>query len=94
MDVIPTHGKSTQSRTKAQSKDATTKPVRKTLTTRRKKLLPSVELIATTPDVPLDLNGLVATTAFYLAADRNFEPGHELDDWLEAERRVRAQHPA
>jgi hypothetical protein len=31
----------------------------------------------------------IATTAYFLAAVRNFEPGHELEDWLEAERRVR-----
>lgn len=36
-----------------------------------------------------DMNALIATTAYYLAAERNFMPGHELDDWLEAERRVR-----
>jgi hypothetical protein len=34
---------------------------------------------------------MVATAAYYLAAARNFMPGHELDDWLEAERNVRAR---
>lgn len=38
-----------------------------------------------------DLGGMIATAAYYLAAARNFTPGHELDDWLEAERSVRAQ---
>jgi hypothetical protein len=38
-----------------------------------------------------DPTELIATTAYYLAAERNFAPGHELDDWLEAERRVRAR---
>ncbi|HEY4368342.1 MAG TPA: DUF2934 domain-containing protein [Steroidobacteraceae bacterium] len=37
-----------------------------------------------------DLSGLIATTAYFLAAERNFSAGHELDDWLEAERRVRS----
>jgi hypothetical protein len=27
-------------------------------------------------------------TAYFIAAERNFAPGRELDDWLEAERRV------
>jgi hypothetical protein len=35
-----------------------------------------------------DTTAMVATAAYYLAAERNFTPGHELDDWLEAERRV------
>lgn len=38
-----------------------------------------------------DLGGMIATAAYYLAAARNFSPGHELDDWLEAERTVRAK---
>jgi hypothetical protein len=37
-----------------------------------------------------EIKGLIATEAYYLAAQRNFSPGHELDDWLEAERRVYA----
>jgi hypothetical protein len=31
----------------------------------------------------------IAVAAYFLAAERNFEPGRELDDWLEAERRTR-----
>lgn len=38
-----------------------------------------------------ELGGMIATAAYYLAAARNFTPGHELDDWLEAERTVRAR---
>lgn len=37
-----------------------------------------------------DLSGLIATTAYFIAAERNFAAGHELEDWLEAERRVRS----
>jgi len=36
-----------------------------------------------------DLSGMIATTAYFIAAERNFAAGHELEDWLEAERRVR-----
>jgi hypothetical protein len=36
-----------------------------------------------------DLSGLIATTAYFIAAERNFTAGRELEDWLEAERRVR-----
>lgn len=35
---------------------------------------------------------MIATTACFLAAERNFGPGRELEDWLEAERRVRSPY--
>ena len=35
-----------------------------------------------------DLSG-IATAAYYKAERRGFVPGHELDDWLVAEREVR-----
>jgi hypothetical protein len=38
-----------------------------------------------------DVAAMIATTAYYRAAQRGFEPGHELDDWLQAEQIVRAQ---
>jgi hypothetical protein len=31
---------------------------------------------------------LIAIAAYYLAEHRNFEPGHETEDWLAAERQV------
>jgi hypothetical protein len=31
---------------------------------------------------------LIEETAYHMAAERGFEPGHELEDWLEAERQV------
>lgn len=55
---------------------------RKTLTTKS----------AETPEPSSEeLDGMIATAAYYLAAARNFTPGHELDDWLEAERTVRGK---
>jgi hypothetical protein len=48
-----------------------------------------VEVIAMQVSVE-DLSGLIATTAYFIAAERNFAAGHELEDWLEAERRVNA----
>ena len=32
---------------------------------------------------------MIATAAYYRAERRQFEPGHELEDWLTAERQVR-----
>ena len=34
---------------------------------------------------------LIAEGAYYRAERRNFEPGHELDDWLEAEGALREE---
>jgi hypothetical protein len=59
---------------------------RKTLTTKAAETQP----VVTEPSSE-DLGGMIATAAYYLAAARNFTPGHELDDWLEAERSVRAK---
>ncbi len=33
----------------------------------------------------------IAVAAFFLAESRGFEPGHELDDWLQAERQIDAE---
>jgi hypothetical protein len=33
----------------------------------------------------------VAIAAYYRAAARGFEPGHETEDWLEAEQELRSQ---
>jgi hypothetical protein len=33
---------------------------------------------------------MIATAAYFRAAARNFTPGRELEDWLEAERSVHA----
>lgn len=51
-----------------------------------------LQVVAATLDsTPRDVGTMIATAAYYLAAARNFEPGHELDDWLAAERVVHAQ---
>ncbi|HEY0682352.1 MAG TPA: DUF2934 domain-containing protein [Steroidobacter sp.] len=51
-----------------------------------------VQVVAATLDpTPEDVGTMIATAAYYLAAARNFSPGHELDDWLEAERAVHAK---
>ena len=42
----------------------------------------------------IDLEGfreMVATSAYYRAEKRGFEPGHEIDDWLEAEKEISKQ---
>jgi hypothetical protein len=34
---------------------------------------------------------MIAETAYYRAQKRGFDPGHEIEDWLEAEAMVDAQ---
>lgn len=36
-------------------------------------------------DLKDEFRKMVAVNAYYRAEKRGFEPGHELDDWLEAE---------
>ena len=53
---------------------------------------PEPSVVATTLEpVSEDVGSMIATAAYYLAASRNFMPGHELDDWLAAERAVHAK---
>jgi hypothetical protein len=37
-----------------------------------------------------ELTGMIATAAYFCAAQRSFEPGHELEDWLAAEQQIKA----
>jgi hypothetical protein len=37
---------------------------------------------------PEEIRRLIAEAAYYRAKERGFEPGHELQDWIEAESEV------
>ena len=41
-----------------------------------------------TPHPPIDRRAWIAVTAYGMAERRGFEPGHELEDWLQAEKQV------
>ncbi|WP_347986011.1 DUF2934 domain-containing protein [Methylomonas sp. AM2-LC] len=43
----------------------------------------TAEIINLHPDITR-----IAELAYYKASNRGFEPGHEIDDWLEAEQEV------
>ena len=43
------------------------------------------------PGRPEQLHQAIAVTAYHLAERRNFEPGHEMEDWLNAEVQVLAE---
>jgi hypothetical protein len=49
--------------------------------------MPPVEAIE--EQILEDMDGMIATAAYYLAERRNFAPGHELEDWLAAEQQIR-----
>ena len=40
------------------------------------------------PNILPDIQAQIAELAYYKAERRGFEPGHEMDDWLEAEREL------
>ena len=39
-------------------------------------------------DSPAERHAMIAEAAYYIAEQRGFQPGHELEDWLCAEREV------
>jgi hypothetical protein len=41
------------------------------------------------PPMESDWHRMVSEAAYFLAEKRGFEPGRTLDDWLEAEQKVR-----
>jgi hypothetical protein len=40
---------------------------------------------------PEELHQAISVVAYYLAEGRNLEPGHEMEDWLNAEAQVLAE---
>lgn len=84
MDAIPTTAQ-TRGRGKSATPSAAAEPKASAKTARRRKPKEPVGAVEIG-----DRGQLIATTAYFLAAARGFEPGHELEDWLEAERRVSA----
>ena len=46
---------------------------------------------ATARPADAELGGMIAAAAYHLAAERGFAPGHEIDDWLAAEKMILAR---
>jgi hypothetical protein len=84
MDVTPT----TTSTKRPSAKAPAAQPARKTLTASRKKSKTVEPASVESTTSSAELRATIEMAAFYLAAERGFAPGHELDDWLEAERRI------
>jgi hypothetical protein len=53
--------------------------------------LPHVLAMCVAPHMHENRNACIAEAAYFIAKNRGFAPGHELDDWLEAEREVDAR---
>jgi hypothetical protein len=100
----PSPSKRTRARSKAAAASSEAKPavVKKTRAPRKKSTAAgsaaeaSVAVATPTPmpeNAPKseDIGSMIATAAYYLAEARNFSPGHELDDWLAAERAIHAR---
>jgi hypothetical protein len=51
----------------------------------------AAELAEARSPSPEEQQRLIAQRAYYRAQRRNFEPGHELKDWLEAEAELKAE---
>lgn len=93
MHISPAIPPVKRARAKVKDDIATLAPALRKPRSRRKPVVPAaapeVEVVAMHSAAD-QLAGLIATTAYYIAAERNFAPGQELEDWLEAERRVRS----
>ena len=50
--------------------------------------LPQTESATQRNPLADDLQRMIAEAAYYIAERRGFEPGHEMDDWLQAEAQV------
>lgn len=91
-------------RSRAKAKSAATEVAKPAVAAAKKpratkKVTVSTVTVATTPVAKPaapqrpnadELRGMIAMAAYYRAAARHFTPGHELDDWLEAERQINA----
>ncbi|CAG0961967.1 hypothetical protein MTYP_00780 [Methylophilaceae bacterium] len=55
-------------------------------------LLPVIGIESKPAEDEAGRNTAIAMRAYYLAQERGFEPGHDLDDWLAAEQEECNEH--
>lgn len=90
MEVTPDAVPPRRARTKAKS-DAAPRAAKKPRASRKPPVVETttVNVTALTHERSQEeMGGMIAIAAYFLAEQRDFTPGHELDDWLEAERRI------
>ncbi len=87
MEVSPTPGKP-----KVTVKRAVPKSKSPATTASSKPTIRKATPTATARPSDAELGGMIAAAAYHLAAERGFAPGHEVDDWLAAEKKILAQY--
>lgn len=91
LDSAGTQPKRARSKAKAAEGDAAPKPAAAPRSRKPKTVeVTAITAIATPSEDELIV--MIATAAYFMAQQRNFEPGYELEDWLEAERQIRTLH--
>ena len=85
-------GTGTTRKTATKTRSATNKPATAKKTAANKTTAPKVTRRAAKTAEPATTQGEIETAAYYLAEKRGFAPGHELEDWLTAERQLAEQH--
>lgn len=94
MDLNSAGGTPKRSRSKAKATEPGAEPAAKSVRSRKTKT-PEPTAIAVTSITTIakpsenELLGMIATAAYFRAEQRSFAPGHDLEDWLEAERQIR-----
>jgi Protein of unknown function (DUF2934) len=86
MEVTP------RSSPKAAVKRATPKPKVPPAAVARKPAARKATMAAAAGPTDAELNSMIAEAAYLLAAARGFAQGHELEDWLAAEKQVLARY--
>jgi Protein of unknown function (DUF2934) len=72
----------------ATGKTAAKSSTRKTRAAEKQTLHLKSKHLVVTPTAS-EIADMIATAAYFRAEQRGFEPGHALEDWLEAEQQVR-----
>ena len=78
-------GKTVKKKAVAKKKVAKKKVVKKTT---KKKVAVKRSKSAASVISPRERYEMIATMAYYRAEQRNFEPGHDVEDWLDCERMI------
>jgi hypothetical protein len=56
----------------------------------KKPVVRKAKKIAVVKPSPAEITHMIAMAAYFIAAERGFSPGSEMEDWLQAEKQVLA----
>ncbi|MES9991662.1 MAG: DUF2934 domain-containing protein [Candidatus Thiodiazotropha sp.] len=78
--------KSTATKKKTKAKVSKKKTVKKKVAAKKVTAKKTTKKGSTKPSIsPRERYEMIATMAYYRAEQRNFEPGHDVEDWLDCE---------